>query len=440
MNARLTMALVVLAATGTATVHGQQPALPGSTTPATIVDPVNGLSLSGAIDRAVAQEPSIVALRHQIDAARGAQRQAGLRPNPTVGFEQRTEPQGTDALTMLTVDWPLDLFRRPAREAVADAHVSAVTFEIADRERRLTGEVRTRYGEVLAAVRELEVLDSVIVVSSRQHELLVARVNLGSSPPLDRDLLFVEVRRLEARRLLQIGRLDGALVALKRLLGMPANAPLAVSARLETVVATEGNSGAQPPDVVSGRPDVREAEARVAVADAAIDQARREGRIDMSLYGTYMKMDAGFPQRGFATTGGLERVRGVFHYVGGGVRVSVPFLNRNQGAVASAQAERLAAQSSLDAARLTADAEVAAARARDVHARSAVQLYQHGLREQAQQNVSVVQQTYDLGRLTLLDVLAEQRRYLDVEQAYSEALGAAYDARTALIVAGGVVR
>jgi len=44
----------------------------------------------------------------------------------------------------------------------------------------------------------------------------------------------------------------------------------------------------------------------------------------------------------------------------------------------------------------------------------------------------VVGQSYELGRVTVFEVLTERRRYLDVERAYTEALRAAYEARTAL--------
>ena len=58
----------------------------------------------------------------------------------------------------------------------------------------------------------------------------------------------------------------------------------------------------------------------------------REGRIDVESLGTYTRMDAGFPQLGFAPDGGVERVRGVFHYVAGGVADHCfPSRNRNQG-------------------------------------------------------------------------------------------------------------
>jgi len=183
---------------------------------------------------------------------------------------------------------------------------------------------------------------------------------------------------------------------------------------------------------VAARPDVLEAQARVAVADARIDQARREGRIDVSLFGTYMRMDTGFPQQGFGPTGTRERVRGRFSYIAGGAMVTVPVLNRNQGQIAAAQAERTGEDARREAAELAARAEVASALARDAQAQRAVGLYTSSIRHLARQNLDVVRQTYELGRATVLEVLTEQRRYLDIEQAYTTALREAWDARVAL--------
>lgn len=406
------------------------------------VDPVNGLSLDEAIDRALAQEPSLRAARTQIDVARGLRRQAGLRPNPTASFERREEPAGTDNLTTIAIEWPLDLLRRGPRAAAADRKVSAVQSAVADRERVLRSDVRMRYGEVLAAVRDLDILDELVTTSQRQHELLRARVEEGATPPLERNLLDVEVRRLQAERLLRLGGTEAALVGLKRVLGMTADATLKVRETLEAIVQRESAPAqvGDAPGVLDQRADVREAAARVEVADAKIDQVEADGRFDVSLFANYMRMDAGFPQRGFGVDGGVERVRGLFHYVSAGAMVSLPVLNRNQGQIAAARAERVGAAAAYDAARLTAAAELGAARARDERARQAVSAYSSGAQTLARQNLTVVSQSYELGRVTVFDVLTEQRRYLDVERSYTETLKAAYEARTALDRARGGVR
>jgi len=412
------------------------PARGQGTTPSALatqyVDEIAGLGLDTAIARALEREPSLRAVRSDVEAARGLQQQADLYPNPTLTFERRDEPGGTDNLTSIGIEWPLDLSRRGGRVQTAERSLQAMQFAVADRERLLVADVRMQYGAAAAAVRDVVVADDLVAAAQRQWDVVRARVDAGGTPPLERDLLEVELRRFEAGRLLAAGRADVAVVQLKQLLGMSPSEPLLLRETLEVLVAGRSEVASVAPAVIATRPDVREAEARVTVADARVDQAHREGRVDVSLFGTYMRMDAGFPQQGVGAAGALERVRGQFNYVAAGATVMLPLFNRNQGQVAAAQAERSGAEARREAAELAARAEVAAAQARDARARRAASLYTGGVRTLARQNLNVVQQTFDLGRATVFDVLAEQRRYLEIEQAYTTALREAWEARVAL--------
>jgi outer membrane protein, heavy metal efflux system len=404
------------------------------------IDRVSGLTIDDAVRRALEQEPAIRAVRTETDVARGMRLQAALRPNPTFSFMQQEEPAGTDNQTRLEVQWPLDLFRKSGRVAVAEREVEATELAIHERERQLAADVRMKYGEVAAAIRELEVEDNLLATIARQRGLVGARVQQGSAPAIEGNLLEVERRRIEAEQLLQAGRVERAIPELKRLLGVSAGGPLRLKDTLESLVERESERSLAGDRTSIRRPDVEEAEAQLRLADARIDRARSEGRADLTLFGGYMRMDAGFPQQGFSSTGTLERVRGLFHYVSGGAMVTLPLRNRNQGEIASAQATRLGAAENLSAVQLRAESEIAAARARDDYARRAVAVYAGETRSLAQQNVAVVSQTYELGRGTVSDVLNEQRRYLDFERAYTAALREAYEARTALRRALGDVR
>ena len=398
---------------------------------ASFIDRGSGVSLDQAIARARAQEPSIRAARTAVDAAHGTRLQAGLRRNPSLSMEFRGEPAGTDNQTVLSVEWPLDLFRRDGRIAVADREVAAAELSVADRERQLAADVRARYGDVLAAVRDLAIVEELGAAIQRQYDLLRSRVDAGAAPPIERDLLDVERRRLDAERVLLLGRAERAMIELKRSLGAPPAEPLRLRDTLEDAVH---HDAAITPAAGSAdaRPDVREAEARVAVADARVDRAQRDGRLDISLFGGYMRMDSGFPQFGVSPAGAPERVHGLFHYLTGGATVSLPLFNRNQGELASARAERAGAASLHDAARLSAQTEIAGARALDQRAQQAVQLYREGAKALAARNLSIVQQSYELGRTTIFEVLAEQKRYLELERAFTDTLRAAYEARTVL--------
>ena len=61
-------------------------------------------------------------------------------------------------------------------------------------------------------------------------------------------------------------------------------------------------------------------------------------------------------------------------------------------------------------------------------ARRGREIYERGVRDIARRNLDVVRQSYELGRGSLLDVVAEQRRYIETENGYTDALKQVYDA------------
>ena len=141
-----------------------------------------------------------------------------------------------------------------------------------------------------------------------------------------------------------------------------------------------------------------------------------------------MRQDFGYDLRGLTASGSTQPIQDVFHYVGAGVSVTLPVRNQNQGNIAAAMASTTAAQRRLALVTLTIRQEVTAAFAQYEAAQRALDIYTQGVQEVAHQNLEVVRQTYALGRATLLDVIAEQRRYIDIETGYTETLKQTYDA------------
>lgn len=423
------------------------PPAQGGTQSTRYVDRAHGMSVDDLVAHALDKGPAIAAARTDIETARGEWRQAGLRPNPTASADRQDELRGTDNRTAVNVEVPLDLFRRSGRVAAAARAVDVASLTVADRERVIASAVREQAGRALAELRNLEVTEEVLAAASRSRDLLRARVAEGATPELEFQMAELEVLRIEAERALLAGRVEEAFVMLKAAAGMEPDVPLVLRDRLEDLVLA---ARAEPPGGPAGgassgplaldRPDVRAARARVDLSDALIDQKRRDARFDVALYGGYMRMDAGFPQRGFDSDGSVARVRGVFHDVTFGATVSVPLWNRNQGAIAAAQSMRSGAALTHAALALEARAEIAAATAGERAAASAVAVFVSGARALAKRNLDVVREAYELGRTRLSDVLIEQRRLLETEMAFTGALSAAYQARVALRRAQGDVR
>ena len=82
----------------------------------------------------------------------------------------------------------------------------------------------------------------------------------------------------------------------------------------------------------------------------------------------------------------------------------------------------LAARKRFEFGELTVRREVAVAFARYNRAVRALSIFQNGVRDQAKANLEVVWKTYELGKQTLLDYIAEERRFLEVENELIDAM------------------
>ncbi|HEY6047378.1 MAG TPA: TolC family protein, partial [Pyrinomonadaceae bacterium] len=127
--------------------------------------------------------------------------------------------------------------------------------------------------------------------------------------------------------------------------------------------------------------------------------------------------------------GQLQPVQDVFHFFKFGVSLDLPVRNKNQGAIEAAVAESAAANSRREFAELTVRREVAAAYAQYDRAVRAEEIFRVGVREPARANLDVVRQTYELGSKTMLDYIAEQRRFIELENDFIDAQLSVYNAR-----------
>ena len=139
-----------------------------------------------------------------------------------------------------------------------------------------------------------------------------------------------------------------------------------------------------------------------------------------------------------SSTGQLRPVQGTFHFLTVGVTISLPVRNRNEGAIEAAVAQVEEARRRREYAELIATREVSAAFLAQEKATQSLGIYRDGVRGQAGQNLEVIRRTYELGRTQLLDVIAEQRRFIEIETGYTEALSRHYQTSVRLRTAAGL--
>jgi len=395
------------------------------------LDLTNGITADEAVGYALAHNGELEAARKEIDAAKARVKQARLRANPMLDVEgNRQIPPGKDNRLMAGVTLPLERGGRvPARIAVAEREVEVRERDVANRERLLAGEVRMKFGEALAAALKLSFTNESVDANQQSFNLIAARVVEGATPPLEQNMALVELNRLKSMRETAEGKIEVALLELRNLIGMSPEQPLRLHGDFDHLIDQMPALADETVRALHDRPDLQAFRANENLAAARIEQAQAEGRWDARVTAGYERMNSSFPVFGANDQGALRPVQDVFHFLKLGVSIDLPVRNKNQGAIEAAIAESESAKSRREFAELTARREVAAAYAQYDRAVKAEEIFRVGVRDAAKANLDVVRQTYELGSKSLLDYIAEQRRFIELENDFIDAQLAVYNAR-----------
>jgi outer membrane protein, heavy metal efflux system len=394
------------------------------------LDPQAGLTVDQAVAYALEHNGELQAARKEIDAASALVKQAALRANPKLDASVAKTITGRDNTLTVNGILPLELGgRRPARIRVAERELEMRRQDVANRERALAADVRAKFGEAIAAILKLGANEDLIATSQRGYNLVAARVTEGGTAPLEQNMVLVELNRLRSMKETAEGKVQIEMLALRNLIGMTPDEPLRLSGDFNAVIISLPSLAEATEHALSDRPDLKLAKAAGSFAEARIEQARAEGRLDASVTAGYQRMDSSFPLSGINDLGQLQPIQSTFHYLMFGVSLDLPVRNKNQGAIEAAIAESDAAKRRREFLELTIRREVAAAYAQYNSAARAAEIFRVGVKDQANANLDVVRQTYELGSKTLIDYLGEQRRFIELQNAYIDSLLETYKSR-----------
>src|SRR6266404_1735418 len=185
------------------------------------IDPVNGMTPDDLVKYALAHNGELAAARQMIAEARGRLRQAGLRANPMVETSGTHAVNTSDNMTMIGAELPLELGgRRKARVDVSQRELELRDAEVAEFERKLAAEVRIKYADTIATARNLKFTEDLLTLTRDSHHLVEARVSSGKSAPLEQNVVFVELNRIDTMRINFDSKTEVTMFELKKTIGM----------------------------------------------------------------------------------------------------------------------------------------------------------------------------------------------------------------------------
>jgi cobalt-zinc-cadmium efflux system outer membrane protein len=364
------------------------------------------LTLSDLEEVAFQNNPTLAVAAARMDAACGREVQAGLYPNPVIGYHG-TElgnlgtagQQGAFISQRFVTAGKLRL-----DQAMAGMETDEALFQWHAQQQRVLSDLRVRFYEALVAQRRVELTRNLAEIGDdlvRATRKLI-ETQLGT----ENDLLQAEIRADEAHILYDnaCNQHNEAWRRLTAVIGVPTMPMVPLAGDLEA-----GAPGLSWHDcysaVLDRNPEMNAAQARLDRAAIAIRRARREPIPDVDVSVSVRHHNV--------SSDDVANVQ---------VGIPIPIFDRNQGNVCSAEAEWVAASNEVMRIQLDLQDRLAVVFRRYADARQQVDRYAERMLPRAERSLKLVMDGYEQGQVPYLTLIESQQTHLQVNLSYLESL------------------
>jgi cobalt-zinc-cadmium efflux system outer membrane protein len=362
----------------------------------------DALTFRAAMDLAASTNLELAAVRRARAIRQAEVRAAGQWANPEFSAEiTRDTPHGDVA-----IGFPVDIGGvRSRRVAVAKEGLAMADVEEAAAQRDLRRKVRLAFYGLLVADERLVLADSMLKVAGRVREVAQARFEEGAAPRLD--VMEADLSVVRVRTEMDLARSDrrAAQADLNALINRPPGMTVSLAGEASEVPALPTMDRATA-EALASNLDLRAIDREAAIENRQLSLLKAE-RVPTPTF----------------SVGAALNAPGEFD-VGAhaGVSLAIPLFSRNQGEIAGSLARTETIKARREAIRRQVEAAVFAALERVTAQRARVEAFRTTLVPTAITIQGLVEESYRLGRDSILTTLVAQRALRDVRTEYLEAL------------------
>ncbi len=385
-------------------------------------------TLADLEDMAVANNPTMMQAQANVASRAGQQTQAGLYPNPRLGYmhgeigsEGRAGQQGMYVAQEFVRGGKLAL----QQHAAAHATTAATFRHLAQKYRVLTA-VRSAFYDVLVAQETVLLAQQLVETSQQGLQTTEALITGGTASRVDMLQVRVELSNAQIQLQKATNRHAAAWQQLAAVVGDPQLEPRPLIGSFE---ADDQPLDAQQllDQILNTSPELSAAEQEVYRAEVALQRALVEPVPNVDL-------QAG-AQYDYSSEVAIANVQIEFPW---------PIYNRNQGQIATARAELMAATWERQRVELQLRQQFAETLERFANADAAVKRYRDSIVPDAKESLELLSEAYRAeGRIDFLRLLVAQRTNFTTQIEYYNALRDWWTARNeldGLLLTGGLTR
>lgn len=390
---------------------------------------VRQLDLKQVVELSVQNNGELRGFREEKGIRDAGKVRAGLLPNPTLEFDGATGAltgSPDDSSVSLGLSQELLLGgKRERRLAVAERELELYRWQLVDRQRLLVAEVRNSYYDLLLAQERVALAERSMSLAGQLVEVARERLAAGDIPELELNLAKVELARaagskVEAQRAQIMNR-----TRLLALMGGESDEEIRLTDKLAPASGMLNlELSALKQAALAQRPDLKALQAEKGRGEADVDLARAESIPNLTA-GIAFSRD----RSSMEVSNGLQG-RDTAYKFGFRLSIPLPVFDRNQAGLQEARARLSSSESRLPAASRVVEREVEAAYAGYRQSAEVLSLYRGDILPQLEENLALVQEAYRVGEIGILNVIAEQKKFFEVNDAYLSAL---YNFQNALV-------
>jgi outer membrane protein, heavy metal efflux system len=368
---------------------------------------------------ALKKNPTYAQAESAIRAAEGRRVQAGLLPNPIVGYAGeelafRSFSNKSEHFFFIEQEIPLggklakskNIFEKERSQAVLEAEAQKL---------RIVNSVRQLYFEALGAQQLVEIRSQLAGLTNEAVKITEELMNVGQADQPDQLEIEIEAKKADLELLQAEENLARVWQMLAALVGDPSLAVRRLDGDLQ-----QGTPKIEREATINfllrESPEIRIARVKVERARAALERAKVERVPDMVVRGglgySTEKLELGsapFPRK----TGPEARIELGFR---------LPVFNRNQGNIAAAEAELSSAEREVQRVEFSLRAKLAEAFTRYQNASRKVETYRNAILPRAKKSFELYLASFRQMAAAYPQALIARRSYLQSQGEYVEAL------------------
>lgn len=376
------------------------------------------LSLTDLEQMALRNNPTLAQAEAAIRAAEGRRVQAGLMPNPIVGYAGeelafRALGEKSEHLGFIEQTIPLGGKLRKSRQIFAQEKLQTEQDAAAQRQRILNG-VQMLYYRALGAEQLIEVRTQLARLSREAVKITSELYNVGQADRPDAAQIRIEAQRAELDLMMAENARDQVWQELAAVTGNPFLKPAPLIGEIEKGLPAL-DQAALLNQLLASSPEIKRAQAGVERAKASVSRAKAEVAPDLFVRGGFgynrELLEKEIP--GARRTGPEAQVE---------IGLRIPLWNRNQGGIATAGAELEMAEREVRRVELLLRARFASSFRNYLNALRVATRYEQQIVPEAQNAYDTYLRNFRGMAAAYPQVLIAQRTLFQVRAEYVEAL------------------